>query len=432
MEQPDQAREENRDARVVTLHSPQEATTAGAEHQESTRYALLNDLLHGGMGRRLHFPDALEEEFRYHQALEGAALFRTSGFYVLTLFLALGIGLMLILPGEVLGLWPIGYSTLALVIGLGLLLSRQRSLDPHFETMAGILAFLGMAMVVTLPALSDAPLMYQGSMIGIIHAAVVIGGMLGLRCVTVILAVGGGGLVGVLMLHVLNAMPEWLLLHQTLSAGALVGIVLSWLAERRNRLVFLQKKLLELEKARSDSLAERMKEMSRHDGLTGLANRRHFDEVLHQEWQRCRRDGTSLSLVFIDVDFFKPYNDQYGHQAGDDVLRQVGSLLAEHGRRPGDLAARYGGEEFVLLYPQTGPEAVSHLAEQIRASVEELELSHGHSDCADHITVSIGTASVIPEPSRSADELVEAADHAVYRAKLKGRNRVETTPVPRK
>ena len=431
MELPDQTRE-HRDARVVTLHSTQEAPATDGEHQESTRYALLNDLLHGGMGRRLRFPDALEGEFRYHQALESAALFRTSGFYVLTLFLALGFGLMIILPGEVLGYWPAGYSALALVILSGLILSRQHRLDPRFEGVAGTLALLGMALVATLPALSADPLMYQGSMIGSIHAAVVIGGMLGLRCVTVIVAVIGGGVLGLSVLALHGVLPEWLLLHQTFTAGALVAIVLAWLAERRNRLVFLQKKLLELEKARSESLAERMKEMSRHDGLTGLANRRHFDEALHQEWQRCRRDGASLSLVFIDVDYFKPYNDHYGHQAGDDVLRQVGEVLAEYGRRPGDLAARYGGEEFVLLYPQTGPEAAAQLAEQIRASVEALGLAHGRSECAAHVTVSIGAASVIPEPSRSADELVEAADHAVYQAKLRGRNRVETSPVPRK
>ena len=421
--------------RVVVLHpSPEEEPSSpeapSPNNHDSTRYALLNDLLHGGMRRSLHFPDSLEQEFRRHQALESAAVARTSIFYVAALFLGLGIGLLLILPPEVLGLWPLGYSLLGLVVVAGVILTRMPSLDSSFELYGSILAFLGMAIVAALPVLSEAQLMRQGSMIGTIHAAVVVGGMVGLRCVPVIFAVVGGGLTGLIVLLALTETPDWLLLLQTYAAGMLVAIILGWLAERRNREVFLQKSLLALEKSRSEALAERMKEMSRHDSLTGLANRRHFDEVLVREWQRCQRDGSSLSLMFIDVDFFKPFNDHYGHQAGDEVLARVGKTLSELARRPGDLAARYGGEEFVMLYPQTGPEALSYLAEELRRAVEELDLAHGHSECADHITVSVGTASVIPETSGRPEQLVEAADHAVYLAKRNGRNRVEVSTVP--
>ena len=428
--QPDQYRGNPAHLSLHQEATPGDAAEAVHRGQHSTRYAQLNDLLCRGMALRLRFPSPLEEEFRLHQAHEGASLFRLSGFYVLGLFLALGTGLLIVLPPEVLGLWPLGYSTLAIIILAGILITRQHRFDPWYEPLIASLALAGIAIVTTLPALSDASLMRQSAMIGIIHACVVVGGMLGLRWGPAAVAIAGGGLAGLLTLQLLEAAPSWIMLQQTLGAGGLVGIVLAWLAEHRSRQVFLQQKLLELEKGRSDALAERMKQMSRHDGLTGLANRRYFDEVLAREWQRCRRDGTSLSLLFIDVDFFKPYNDQYGHQAGDQVLRRVGEVLAEYARRPGDLAARYGGEEFVLLYPQTGPEAAAHLAEQLRQAVTELQLAHGHSECAREITVSIGTSSVLPESGRHPDELVEAADHAVYLAKRNGRNRVESCPVP--
>ena len=407
-----------------TDHLPEDARPG----HDSTRYALLNDLLQAGW-LRFRFPRSLEQEFRHYHATASARTFRSTVFYVLLLYLVLGIGIMIIIPSETLGSWPLGYSAVTLLILAAVALSRSHRLDTWHQQYVTALAFPGMVVLTVLPEFTGAPVMKQAATIGTVHAAVVIGSVLGLRAGPAALAMWGGGYLGVVAILVSGQSLSWLLTHQTLTAGCAVGTVVAWLMERQSRQVFLQQSLLSLEKARSDDMAERMKEMSREDGLTGLANRRHFDEVLNLEWQRCMRDGASLSLMFIDVDFFKPYNDEYGHQAGDDCLQRLGRILADHARRPGDLAARYGGEEFVVLYPQTGPRSLEQMADKLLRAVADERMPHGHSSVADHITVSIGTACIVPEQSYNPEQLVAAADHAVYEAKNKGRNRVYNAPV---
>lgn len=406
--------------------SARDTPDSGHGSHDSTRYALINDLL-TRRSLRLGFPAPLEGEFRHALSMESAAVARTSMYYVLLLYLGLGVGIIVLLPPEVLGLWPMGYAFLGLVVVAGILLSRRHQIDPFYEYYATALGLVGIAIAVTLPGLADNPVMRQGSMIGVMPALVVVGGMLNLRLVPAAIAMLCGGVGGLLVIYSLDRMPDWLLVNQTYTGGCLVATILAWLAERRNRLVFLQKSLLALEKQRSDQLAARMQEISRQDGLTGLANRRYFDEMLAREWLRCQRDGSVLTLMFIDVDYFKPYNDHYGHQPGDDCLQRIAAVLEKHTRRPGDLAARYGGEEFVLLYPQTGPEAANQLAEEVRQGIASLKVPHACSEAADHVTVSIGLASMVPEESHHPDELVQRADHGVYEAKRRGRNQVVDT-----
>ena len=160
------------------------------------------------------------------------------------------------------------------------------------------------------------------------------------------------------------------------------------------------------------------------DGLTGLANRRRFDEALSQAWALAVRQRSSLGLVLLDVDHFKAYNDAYGHPAGDACLCAVGRALATALPRVSDLVARYGGEEFVVLLPGTGLEGARDVAETLRRAVEAISLPHAHSSAADHVTVSLGVASMIPSLDLEAASLVQAADQALYRAKQDGRNGV--------
>ena len=168
-----------------------------------------------------------------------------------------------------------------------------------------------------------------------------------------------------------------------------------------------------------------LERLSTLDTLTGLANRRRFDEVLCQEWRRSAREGTPLSLVFCDIDFFKNFNDGYGHLAGDECLVKVARVVSAVSHRPGDLAARYGGEEFVLVLSGTGEEGASTLAEKLRAQIEELHIPHAHSRLASHLTISLGVASVVPRPGSFPEELLNLADRALYAAKGEGRNRVK-------
>ena len=171
---------------------------------------------------------------------------------------------------------------------------------------------------------------------------------------------------------------------------------------------------------------DQLRNLSLLDGLTGIANRRRFDQYLEMEWQRCSRNAQPLSLVMGDVDYFKAFNDGYGHGRGDECLRAVARVFGMALRRPADLAARYGGEEFVCVLPETEQEGARIVADQIMAQMEGLAMPHAYSAIARHVTVSVGVATVArPSLARSWKTLVEEADMWMYEAKGRGRNRIE-------
>ncbi|MBW4576450.1 MAG: PleD family two-component system response regulator [Aphanothece sp. CMT-3BRIN-NPC111] len=160
------------------------------------------------------------------------------------------------------------------------------------------------------------------------------------------------------------------------------------------------------------------------DGLTKIANRRRFDEYFDLEWRRMAREALPLSLILCDIDFFKAYNDTYGHIAGDGCLQQVANAISSNAKRPGDLAARYGGEEFAVILPNTQANGALYLAEKIRESVKKLEVAHAGSQICQYVTLSLGVASMVPQHNTSAATLIAAADKALYQAKEEGRDRV--------
>ena len=163
--------------------------------------------------------------------------------------------------------------------------------------------------------------------------------------------------------------------------------------------------------------------LARTDGLTGLDNRRTLGEILDREWRRARRTDSVFSLLFVDVDRFKSYNDTYGHQAGDDALCAVAKCIGENLRRPADTAARYGGEEFVVVLPDTAPEGAAVIAEKIRSAISDLAIVHAGSEYG-RVTASIGAAAWTPEQHGDVSAVIRAADEALYTAKATGRNKV--------
>jgi two-component system, cell cycle response regulator len=165
------------------------------------------------------------------------------------------------------------------------------------------------------------------------------------------------------------------------------------------------------------------------DGLTQLANRRRFDEYLAQEWRRLRREQHSLSLLLCDVDHFKAYNDRYGHQAGDDCLKQIAQAIDQSIRRPADLAARYGGEEFAVILPNSDQEGAIHIAQTIQQAIAVLAIEHDASNVDSIVTISLGAASVIPSDRSSVTRLIAAADRALYASKDSGRNTFQVATV---
>ena len=171
----------------------------------------------------------------------------------------------------------------------------------------------------------------------------------------------------------------------------------------------------------------RAERLSAIDSLTGIANRRHFDAAVEAEMSRAMRLEKPISVILLDIDCFKEFNDRYGHNAGDDCLAEIGQLLTRYARRSGDLAARYGGEEFVLLLPNSSLEAAREIAEEVRLAIIAQAIAHNASPIAPVVTASFGVAAIIPGPQDSPRKLIEAADKALYEAKDAGRNRVVLT-----
>jgi len=180
------------------------------------------------------------------------------------------------------------------------------------------------------------------------------------------------------------------------------------------RLVKMQKDLVHAN--------NKLEQLSYLDGLTHIFNRRGFDQVINTEWNRMHRDKNTLSFLMIDVDYFKKYNDHYGHQAGDECLRVIAATLDEQLFRPADVVARYGGEEFSVLLPGTANEGAIEVAERVIESIQAIKLPHAASGISSYITISIGIASTDSKINNNIPKLVKSADQALYQAKTNGRN----------
>lgn len=199
-------------------------------------------------------------------------------------------------------------------------------------------------------------------------------------------------------------------------------VVLNAKIRALQRIESTRTKLLEMSRELATANRE-LENLSRQDGLTGIANRRYFDSYLLAETRRASRERKPLSLILADVDYFKAFNDYYGHQAGDDCLRQVATALKSVTRRPADLAARYGGEEFAIVLPSTALEGAVDVAKALTTMVEDLGIGHVRSGVASKISLSQGIASVVPAHDTTPESIIELADQALYQAKQQGRNR---------
>jgi diguanylate cyclase (GGDEF)-like protein len=226
-------------------------------------------------------------------------------------------------------------------------------------------------------------------------------------------------------------LPYWLYAFCLLAVVILIGsyrLRSKQIKQRRQAqsVALLRERLHRLEQQASllEQENQDLRRLSYLDGLTGIANRRHFEEAFNLEWRRACRAGTPLSLVMIDTDLFKPFNDTYGHQRGDDCLIRIANTLRNGLKRPGDMAARYGGDEFMLLIPGSDAQGVAELAEALRARIEAMEFFSEGSATDEAITVSLGVVTGYPTRGFSSGDLIAAADAALYQAKEAGRNQV--------
>jgi len=197
-------------------------------------------------------------------------------------------------------------------------------------------------------------------------------------------------------------------------------IAMERIAQMRNDLIEVTDKLQDANKE--------LERLSIEDALTGISNRRRFNDLFEMEWKRARRDKSLLSVILLDIDFFKPFNDNYGHVAGDECLKKVAVALKSVMKRPVEFVARYGGEEFVALLPETSLDGAKIVAEALRKSVEEVNVPHDFSQATNHVTVSLGIATDIPTTDMTPAQFLNRADEALYQAKESGRNRWVVCP----
>lgn len=319
--------------------------------------------------------------------------------------------------------WWLCSSVTAVISIFGLVLVQFRILERRFwwVCMNGTIA-LASSLYLTMTLSSPELVRYESYVVMFVITVV----MLALR-LTIVMAVLSCVLAGIVAYAIARyegASPD--IRHMTFyfMAAVLLNGFVAWLLERQERLNFVQSLLLHHEMSERELLNAKLDKMARQDLLSKLANRRHFDEVLADEWERSKREKHYLGLLFIDVDHFKAYNDHYGHLAGDLCISRVGEVLKGALLRPADMAARYGGEEFVVLLPNTEIEGARKVAKRILSAIDALAIPHQSSPTAANLTVSIGITALRPDQWAGPKTLLDTADKALYEAKSSGRHQV--------
>ena len=395
---------------------------AADDAANAREYRLIQAQLRRG-GLTLAMPLPLEQAYcRYHDN-QAAASLRSAIGWAFALYLLLGGAVLLVLRPSEMSIWPLTNLVFLVLIAIGWLISRRPWMKRYYQLALPALASCATFYAVIHPSLIPDPsvqaLVHQGT----VYAVVLIYLGLNLRFRYAVIAGTVIGLFAYPLIYFLQLPLDWDTSIVTYIGAGGLGALLCYRDEQRKRKLFLQARLLELDNERIHQLAEELERLSFLDGLTGLANRRYFDRTFERAWRTGMREQKPLSVVMLDVDFFKRYNDFYGHQQGDFCLQEIARALSFVSARPQDLVARYGGEEIVLLFAQTDNLAARHLAERIMNKVRSLQLPHETSDCAEVVTVSAGIATAVPAPDISREQLLQSADEALYKAKHQGRNR---------
>lgn len=246
------------------------------------------------------------------------------------------------------------------------------------------------------------------------------------RLVIAAATVLGSGLLALCVIVAFAPAPDFRVLMYSYGASASVGLFMAWHLDEKEKSAFLQAVLIQHDARLREALHDRVVLLSRHDVLSGLANRRELERRLGLEWERLRRDQRPLAVVFADIDFFKAFNDAYGHAAGDRCIAQIARTLGGSLLRPADFAARYGGEEFVIVLPDTDEAGGLDVAQRVLEAVDDLAITHSGSPAHGRITLSLGVAAVVPDASGSTESLLDIADRALYVAKRSGRRQVRS------
>ena len=370
----------------------------------------------------VRFPSKLEQQYSRQYKNEAAREFRVRGLIILGLYLYLSAGIYQILPASEVRNWLMLYGWVGVIVFAAWILSLFKAVSQWFDLYTCVGSSLAIALSFAMTGILDGGgnVLYHAAMM---YAVVIIYGFVGMRFYTATLAGWSGGVLGVLITIHFNGQLEWTLLQRTYTFSSFLGMCLAYATDHQHRENYLQSCLIELTRLKMVDQARQLETLSQRDALTGLANRRHLDEVIASEWNRSIRYRTPLTVMMIDIDYFKTYNDTLGHPEGDRCLKIIADSIAKSAARSGDLAARYGGEEFLLLFATTDREHAIKQAERLVHLIQDLAIPHPASPVAAHVTVSIGVASTIPQLHEQSTDFIKKSDLALYQAKTAGRNR---------
>jgi len=368
------------------------------------------------------FPKQLETLYRFQYQNGAANEFRFRAPIILILYIFLSFGIYQVLPTEQVLPWFSYYSWVGLIILIAWILSFIKKLNQYFDYYVGIGSALAVAITFILINViengQDNVLFHAAMM----YAIVIIYGAVGMRFYTAIFAGWMGGLVGILVSNYLNGVIDWTFLNRTYTFSSFLGMTLAYATDRQHRENYLQNCMIELNRIELMQQAQQLSLLSQQDALTGLANRRYLDETLDNEWRRALRHETPLTIMMVDIDYFKAYNDTLGHLKGDECLKEIAIAISSIAARSGDLVARYGGEEFLLLFPMTNAQQALIQVERLMSAIDKIAIKHPCSSVSPHVTISVGVATTIPRLNDSISAFVARADHALYKAKTNGRN----------
>ncbi len=370
----------------------------------------------------LWFPKKLEKDYQAQYCREAAYEFRYRGLIIFFLYLILIYGIYQLVPAEQINTWLPLYSMVGVIVLLATMVSWLGKLYRWFDYVIGVGGALVIAISVIAAAITTGE---QANILlhaAIIYAVVVVYGFVGLRFYTAMTAGWIGGLIGLAVSFYLSADITWTVLNRTYTFAGLLGMALAYAIDRQHRENYLQSCLLELHRLEMIGHNEQLEILSRQDALTGISNRRHLDEMLKDEWFRAMRHQTPLTIMMIDIDCFKAYNDVLGHIDGDKCLIKVADTIKKLAARSGELVARYGGEEFLMLLPMTDQKQAAKQAERLLKAISSLKIAHPNSEVSAHVTLSIGVATYVPQLNEQVSDFLSFADQALYKAKSAGRN----------
>lgn len=388
----------------------------------------IEDVLASGF-RLLRFPDFLEHHFTSSYRKLALKNMLSNAVYLLGLYIIMGIVVFIQFSDLDKGWFTAAY----IITGIGLVFinicARLPAMDRAFHWYTGATSMVTLTAIMVSSTTIHDPVGQAGIHAINIYVVIIVYAMSKMRFYNTVIWCHLAGLCTLLISKITSLHYTQFEFQAFFVFANVIGMGISYIIEHRERAMFLQGLLLDIDKAEKDLLNQYLERLSREDSLTGLANRRYFDERLKMEWNRCLREKKPLSVILLDIDYFKQYNDHYGHMAGDHCLVQIARALKKEASRPAELVGRYGGEEFILLYPNIDATQIKNTLMRIQQRIVDLEIPHESSLVKKVVTASLGAASVFPVKSLDPEKLVSAADQMLYKSKENGRNGWSSTQI---